>query len=132
MYVHYYNMYVLLYLCISVYRIFWRITRTAYYPHRHKNINFSKKIVVLPAPTDNPHQLLDQNNCCCHFVCIRPGHESFIPARHHAIFTRKMAAELILIAHFTNVILSTRQLFIYFKVNYSFNHLLTTVNTVVV
>ena len=70
----------------------------AYYPHRHKNINFSKKIVVLPAPTDNPHQLLDQNYCCRHFVYIRP-------ARDHAIFTRKMAADLILIAHFTNVIL---------------------------
>ena len=79
-----------------IYRIFWRITRTAYYPHRHKNINFLKKFIVLPALTDtcNPHQLWDQNNCCRHFVCIRPGHES--PVRDHTILTRKMAAKLIL------------------------------------
>ena len=78
-------------------------------------------------------------------------------ARDHAIFTRKIAAELILITHFTNLILSTKShvkdkrgkvyvapiicffsIFImshlpqtidYFKMNYSFNHFLTTVNT---
>ena len=67
------------------YRIFWHITHTVYNPHRHKNVKFSKQIVVLPAPTDNPQpkQLL-------------------LP---FCIITLEMAAKLILITHFTNVIL---------------------------
>ena len=36
------------------YRIFWPITRTVYNLHKHKYVKFSKKIVVLPAPTDQP------------------------------------------------------------------------------
>ena len=40
----------------GIYRIFWRITHTAYNPHWHKNVTFSKKnqqitpTAVLPAP----------------------------------------------------------------------------------
>ena len=50
-----YIIYVYIYV-YTVYRIFWPITRMVYNPHRHENVKFSKKIVVLPAPTDNPYQ----------------------------------------------------------------------------
>ena len=102
--------------------IFWPITRMVYKPHRHKIVNFSKEIVVLPAPTDNPHHHRTNlvPRVLSPLTATPPHHRtetvvaailyasvlrtSHLLVRDHAIFTRKMAAELILIAHFTNVI----------------------------
>ena len=69
-----------------------------------KPILWSKKIVALPAPTDNRISYRAKTVVATILYASVLG-TSRLLARDHAISTCKMATELILIAHFTPVIL---------------------------
>ena len=102
------------------YRIFWVISHTVYYPHRHKNVNCAEKIVVLPAPTDNPHPAIGPKELLPPF-CMRPSWERVmytlrLPYAFFNIYYEPFASD---------DYLSTLRWIILWIIN----HFLTTVNT---
>ena len=88
------------------YRIFWPITHTVYNLHRHRNVNFLKNYYPHRQITCISHRTKTVHvTAILHASVLGTSH---LLLRDHVIFICKMAARIILIAHFTydiNIIL---------------------------